>query len=64
MIDSIRLQLIRELNMTEEEKKTHRIRTKLQKAATNCDNPEIKQVWYKKLNDFNLKQTRGNNEKN
>ena len=61
MIDSIRLQLIRELNMTEEE--THRIRTRLQTAATNCDNPEIKQVWYKKLNEFNLKQTRGNNEK-
>ena len=60
MIDEIRLQLIRELNMTEEEKKTHRIRTKLKKAATSCDNPEIKQVWYKKLNEFNLKQVSTN----
>lgn len=62
MIDSIRLQLIRELNMTEEEKKTHRIRTRLQTAATKCDNPEIKQVWYKKLNEFNLKQNESKNK--
>ena len=45
---------------TEEEKKTHRIRTKLKKAATSCDNPGIKQVWYKKLNEFNLKQVSTN----